>query len=104
MDDVAVVRALHVLAVVFWIGGVGFVTTVILPATVSYKKKARGAGRQIQSITRRKAIIVTPKGWQLLWQKPTNFATSRCQRCGADWMRRGKDGGALTFVCSTANR
>ncbi len=32
MDDVAIARALHVLAVVLWIGGVGLVTTVLLPA------------------------------------------------------------------------
>jgi hypothetical protein len=32
MDDVAIARALHVLSVVLWIGGVGFVTTVLLPA------------------------------------------------------------------------
>ena len=32
MDDVAIARALHVLCVVLWIGGVGFVTTVLLPA------------------------------------------------------------------------
>lgn len=32
MDDVTVARALHVLAVVLWIGGVGFVTTALLPA------------------------------------------------------------------------
>jgi uncharacterized membrane protein len=32
MTDVAVARALHVLAVVLWIGGVGLVTTVLLPA------------------------------------------------------------------------
>jgi len=32
MDDVAIARALHVLAVVLWIGGVGFATTVLLPA------------------------------------------------------------------------
>jgi uncharacterized membrane protein len=32
VDDVTVARALHVLAVVLWIGGVGFVTTVMLPA------------------------------------------------------------------------
>jgi uncharacterized membrane protein len=32
MDEVAIARALHVLAVVLWIGGVGFVTTVLLPA------------------------------------------------------------------------
>lgn len=32
MDDVTIARTLHVLAVVLWIGGVGFVTTVLLPA------------------------------------------------------------------------
>jgi uncharacterized membrane protein len=32
MDDLAVARVLHVLAVVLWIGGVGFVTTVAMPA------------------------------------------------------------------------
>lgn len=32
MDDVVIARAFHVLAVVLWIGGVGFVTTVLLPA------------------------------------------------------------------------
>jgi uncharacterized membrane protein len=32
MDDVTIARALHILAVVLWIGGVGFVTTVLLPA------------------------------------------------------------------------
>ena len=32
MDDVTIIRALHVLSVVLWIGGVGFVTTVLLPA------------------------------------------------------------------------
>ncbi len=32
MDDLALARALHVLAVVHWIGGVALVTAVILPA------------------------------------------------------------------------
>jgi uncharacterized membrane protein len=32
VDDAAIARAVHVLAVVLWIGGVGFVTTVLLPA------------------------------------------------------------------------
>jgi uncharacterized membrane protein len=32
MDDVTVARALHVVFVVLWIGGVGFVTTVLLPS------------------------------------------------------------------------
>lgn len=38
MDDVAVARAIHVASVVVWIGGVAFVTTVLLPAV-------RGIGR-----------------------------------------------------------
>jgi uncharacterized membrane protein len=33
MDDLAIARALHVLGVVVWIGGVAMVTAVILPAT-----------------------------------------------------------------------
>ena len=32
MDDVTIARALHVVFVVVWIGGVAFVTTVLLPA------------------------------------------------------------------------
>ncbi len=33
MNDFLLARALHVLGVVLWIGGVAFVTTVLLPAT-----------------------------------------------------------------------
>ena len=32
MDDFTIARALHVLAVVAWIGGVAFVTTVLMPS------------------------------------------------------------------------
>ena len=32
MDEVTIARALHVLSIVLWIGGVAFVTTVLLPA------------------------------------------------------------------------
>jgi uncharacterized membrane protein len=32
MDDFTLARAVHVLAVLLWIGGVAFVTTVLLPA------------------------------------------------------------------------
>jgi uncharacterized membrane protein len=31
MDDLALARAVHVIAVLFWIGGVGFVTWVLMP-------------------------------------------------------------------------
>ncbi len=32
MDDLALARALHVFAIVLWIGGVAFVTTILLPS------------------------------------------------------------------------
>ncbi|MGH7092513.1 MAG: hypothetical protein ACREFB_03125 [Stellaceae bacterium] len=32
MDDMALARVLHVLAIVIWIGGVAMVTTIVLPA------------------------------------------------------------------------
>lgn len=32
MDDVGIARIVHVLAIVLWIGGVAFVTTIVLPA------------------------------------------------------------------------
>ena len=37
VDDVIIARIIHVLAVVLWIGGVGFVTTVLLPAVRQLK-------------------------------------------------------------------
>ena len=40
MDDVALARVLHVVAVVFWIGGVAMVTTVLLPAVRRFKEPA----------------------------------------------------------------
>lgn len=32
MDDLAIARVVHVVAVLMWIGGVAFVTTVAMPA------------------------------------------------------------------------
>jgi uncharacterized membrane protein len=37
IDDVTFARAIHVIAVVFWIGGVAMVTTVLLPAVRHFK-------------------------------------------------------------------
>jgi uncharacterized membrane protein len=37
MDDLALARAVHVLAIVVWIGGVAMVTTVLLPAVRRFK-------------------------------------------------------------------
>ncbi|MEZ5655395.1 MAG: hypothetical protein R3E04_05855 [Sphingobium sp.] len=32
MDDIIMARAIHVLSVLFWIGGVGFVTLLVMPS------------------------------------------------------------------------
>ena len=42
MPDLVVARLLHVLGVVLWIGGVAFVTLVLLPATSRHADPARG--------------------------------------------------------------
>lgn len=41
MDDLTIARAIHVLAVVHWIGGVTMVTAVILPAVRRFAEPAR---------------------------------------------------------------
>lgn len=41
MDDLTVARAVHVLAVIHWIGGVAFVTAVILPAIADFEEPSR---------------------------------------------------------------
>jgi uncharacterized membrane protein len=40
MDDVTIALALHLVAVVIWIGGVAMVTTVLLPAMRQFKTAA----------------------------------------------------------------
>jgi uncharacterized membrane protein len=52
VDDVVIARALHVLAVVIWIGGVSMATTVVLPAV---RRGDLGADRLVafQAIERR---------------------------------------------------
>lgn len=41
MDDLAIARAIHVLSVVHWIGGVAMVTLVIMPAVARLAEPAR---------------------------------------------------------------
>lgn len=41
MDDLTVARAIHVLAVIHWMGGVAFVTAVILPALAVFEEPSR---------------------------------------------------------------
>ena len=41
MDDLTIARALHVLAIVHWIGGVALITAVILPAVARFSEPSR---------------------------------------------------------------
>lgn len=41
MDDFAIARVLHILAVIHWIGGVSLVTAVILPAVARFSEPSR---------------------------------------------------------------
>lgn len=41
MDDVTIARALHVVAVIHWMGGVAFVTMVVLPAISAITEASR---------------------------------------------------------------
>lgn len=80
MDDIVIAHALHVLAVVVWIGGVAMVTVVVLPAV---RRGDLGADRlrAFQAIERRfvrlariAVLIVGATGFymaarQELWQR-----------------------------------
>jgi uncharacterized membrane protein len=55
MDDLTIARLIHLFGVVLWIGGVSFVTTVLLPAT----RATRPAAEQMtlfQAVERRFAM------------------------------------------------
>lgn len=85
MDDIAIARAVHVLAVVIWIGGVAMVTTVLLPLV----RRAKSAGEGLallQAVERRfvwqarvATLLVAASGFYLLdrlhlWQCFRNVA------------------------------
>jgi uncharacterized membrane protein len=74
MSDIAAALALHVFSIVIWIGGVSFVTTIILPAL---RRGALGADR-LQAFTaiesrfvwqaRTAILIAGASGVYLLWR------------------------------------
>jgi len=73
MDGLALARALHVLAVVIWVGGVSIVTSVVLPAV---RRGEFGVDRlgAFQAIERRfvwqargAIIIVGATGFYMIW-------------------------------------
>jgi len=74
MDDVIIARALHVLAVVIWIGGVSMVTTAVLPA-IRHAELGDDPLRSFQAIEHRFAwqarftiILVGLTGFYMCWR------------------------------------
>lgn len=63
MPDFVIARALHVLGVVLWIGGVAFVTMVLLPAASRHPNPEEGIAGFEQAEQR---FSFHAKGWTLL--------------------------------------
>src|SRR5665213_1836296 len=74
MDDIIAARALHVLAVVIWIGGVSMVTLVVLPAVRrgdlgADRSAAFGAIERRFSWQARTAVVVVGlTGFYMMWR------------------------------------
>jgi uncharacterized membrane protein len=72
--DLPLARALHVLAVVLWIGGVAMVTTVLLPAVASKVEPARRVDffESIESRfagqSRLTTLLAGASGFYLVWR------------------------------------
>ena len=98
MDDVTLARALHVLAVVLWIGGMVFVTTVLLPAArdphapaervVFFETVERRFGRQARVTT----VLAGLSGFYMvvrldLWDRFLSVAYLWMHAMVAVWLR-----------------
>jgi uncharacterized membrane protein len=73
MDDVAIARALHVLAVVVWIGGVSLITTVVLPLVRRTPPAERWAlfeavERRFVWQARTAVLVVGASGFYIAWR------------------------------------
>lgn len=69
MDTSGIARALHVLAVVLWIGGVAMVTTVLLPAVQRQIKN----GEQVEFFERLESRFAAQARWTTLLAGATGF-------------------------------
>lgn len=74
MNEITIARALHVLGVVVWIGGVGIVTTVLLPAVRHFRDPAERIGffESIEARFARQArfssLLVGGSGFYMTWR------------------------------------
>ncbi|HEY7742831.1 MAG TPA: hypothetical protein VIA19_07275 [Burkholderiales bacterium] len=69
MEIPGIARALHVLAVVLWIGGVAMVTTVLLPAL----RRHANAAEQIELFQRLESRFAAQARWTTLLAGVTGF-------------------------------
>ncbi|MDR3539172.1 MAG: hypothetical protein P4L71_21965 [Acetobacteraceae bacterium] len=89
MPDLAIARALHVLAVVLWIGGVGMVTTVLLPAIRrAYPADQRfplfhGLEQRFAGQARFTTLLAGVSGFYMVWRLE---AWDRFRAAGFWWM------------------
>src|SRR5690606_5933156 len=70
MDDFTLARVLHVVAIVMWIGGVGFVTTVLMPSirrSALPEERLRGFHRAESRFAPQAAAWVLLAGASGLW-------------------------------------
>jgi uncharacterized membrane protein len=79
-DDIAIARALHVLAVAHWIGGVAFVTLIVLPLA-----RSRSSVELFDAVERRFAA-------QVRWSVPLAGATGLWMTWRLDLWDRFADG------------
>jgi uncharacterized membrane protein len=90
VTDIAIARALHVLAVVLWIGGVGMVTTVFLPAL---QRRGPGAAERLEAFhaleqrfaqqARITTVLAGATGFYMVWRMG---AWDRFETAGFWWM------------------
>jgi uncharacterized membrane protein len=89
MPDIVIARVLHVLAVVLWIGGVGFVTLVLLPAVhrshTSDQRVAafHGLEERFARQSRITTVIAGLSGFYMAWRLD---AWSRFESASFWWM------------------
>jgi uncharacterized membrane protein len=89
VNDIAIARVVHVLAVVLWIGGVGMVTTVLLPAIRrSYPARDRFAVFHTMEArfawqARVTTVLAGASGFYMVWRLDAWY---RFQSAGFWWM------------------
>lgn len=74
MDDVTLALAIHLLAIVLWIGGVAMVTTVLMPAVRQFKAPAERLAffesieRRFASQARATTLIAAASGFYMVYR------------------------------------